>query len=115
MPSNHSSKDKLHPEFADNYNAPDTMPDNVNELLSRVQLDNARDVHRLIEARSKLNPYQDRELAVKIIQKLIDYHISAIDKRVEKREAEYISAWAADLKTLEITVSLLESVELSDE
>ena len=71
-----------HPELSGSYQGPDTMPSNVAELLTRAQLDNARDVYKLIESRSELNPYQDRELAVKIVNKLVDYHNITIDTLV---------------------------------
>jgi hypothetical protein len=38
-----------HPELSSGYNAADTMPSNVSELLTRAQLDNARDVYKLID------------------------------------------------------------------
>ena len=72
------------------------MPSNVSELLTRAQLDNARDVYRLIESRSELNPYQERELAAKIINKLVDYHSTTIEKRIEENKAESIAGWAID-------------------
>jgi len=103
-----------HPEFG-SYNAADTMPSNVSELLTRAQLDNARDVYKLIESRSELNPYQDRELAVKIINKLVNYHNDIIDKLTEEGKAELIAGWAIDLHRLKLATDLLEAVDLSDD
>lgn len=104
-----------HPELSGSYHGPDTMPSNVSELLTRAQLDNARDVYKLIESRSELNPYQDRELAVKIINKLVDYHNTSIDKLIENGNAESVVGWAVDLQKLRLAIQLLESVELSDD
>lgn len=104
-----------HPELSENYHGPDTMPNNVSELLTRAQLDNARDVYKLIESRSELNPYQDRELAVKIINKLVDYHSTIIDKLIEEKNAESIAGWAIDLQKLRLAAELLEGVDLSDD
>lgn len=103
-----------HPELG-GYNASDTMPSNVSELLTRAQLDNARDVYRLIESRSELNPYQDRELAVKIINKLVNYHDSAVDKLIEEGKAGSVPGWAIDLHRLKLAIDLLEAVDLSDD
>ena len=97
------------------YNAKDKVPSNVNELLTRAQLDNSRDVYRLIEARSELNPYQDRELAVKIISKLSDYHRDKIQVLTEEGKADEISAWATDFHRLQVAIDMLEEVELSDD
>ena len=108
-------KDPQQKEFSENYNSTDTMPDNVSDLLVRTQLDNARDVYKLIEARSELNSYQDRELAVKIIGKLVNYHNSAIDKFVDEGKAELVAGWAVDLQRLTSAIELLEAVDLSDE
>lgn len=104
-----------HPELSDNYNAADTMPSNVAELLTRSQLDNARDVYKLFESRSALNPYQDRELAVKIITKLADYHNNFISKLIDEGKAENIYSWSVDLHRLRLAIELLEKVELSDD
>jgi hypothetical protein len=104
-----------HPELSGSYQGPDTMPSNVSELLTRAQLDNARDVYKLIESRSELNPYQDRELAVKIVNKLVDYHNTSMDKLIEDGNAESVVGWAVDLQRLRLAVELLESVELSDD
>lgn len=104
-----------HPEMRSGYNAADTMPSNVSELLTRAQLDNARDVYKLIESRSELNPYQDRELAVKIISKLADYHSDCIDKLIEEGKAEQVVGWSYDLHRLKLAIDLLEAVELSDD
>ncbi|QPN66545.1 hypothetical protein [Synechococcus sp. CBW1006] len=103
-----------HPELR-GYNAADTMPSNVSELLTRAQLDNARDVYRLIESRSELNPYQDRELAVKIINKLVGFHDDCIDKLIEDGKAESIPGWAIDLHRLKLAIDFLEGVDLSDD
>ena len=97
------------------YNSKDVVPSNVNELLTRSQLDNSRDVYRLIEARSKLNPYQDRELAVKIITKLIDYHKERVSLLVDEGKADEIAPWAVDYHRLQLAVEMLEEVELSDD
>jgi len=101
--------------MSDGYRASDSMPSNVSELLTRAQLDNARDVYKLIESRSELNPYQDRELAVKIISKLVDYHSDVIDKLVEERKADSVVGWSVDLHRLRLAVELLEGVDLSDD
>ena len=105
----------IHPEMSEGYNAADTMPDNVSELLTRAQLDNARDVYKLIESRSELNPYQDRELAVKIIDKLAGYHSSTIDKLIEEGKAESVATWSIDLHKLLLSIELLKDVDLSDD
>lgn len=47
---------KISIELSGSYQGPGTMPDNVSDLLTRAQLDNARDVYKLIESRSELNP-----------------------------------------------------------
>lgn len=112
--NDHQSNPPSHPELA-GYNAADTMPSNVSELLTRAQLDNARDVYKLIESRSELNPYQDRELAVKIINKLVDYHDTVIEKLVEEGKAGSVPGWAIDLHRLKLAIDLLESVDLSDD
>ena len=96
------------------YNSKDLIPSNINELLTRSQLDNSRDVYRLIEARSELNPYQDRELAVKIIAKLVDYHRDKIEVLIDEGKADEISAWATDYHRLKVAIDMLEEVELSD-
>ena len=96
------------------YNSKDLVPSNVNELLTRAQLDNARDVYRLIEARSELNPYQDRELAVKIISKLIDYHAEKIDEIIKEGKADDVTPWATDHHRLKLAIQMLEEVILSD-
>jgi hypothetical protein len=106
---------KGHPELSGGYQGPETMPSNVSELLTRAQLDNARDVYRLIESRSALNPYQERELAAKIINKLVDYHSTTIEKLIEENKAESIPGWAIDLQRLRSAVELLEGVDLSDD
>ena len=106
---------KSHPELSGGFQGPDTMPSNVSELLTRAQLDNARDVYRLIESRSELNPYQERELAAKIINKLVDYHSTTIEKLIEENKAETIAGWAIDLQRLRSAVELLEGVDLSDD
>jgi len=104
-----------HPELSGSYQGPGTMPDNVSELLTRAQLDNARDVYKLIESRSELNPYQDRELAVKIVKRLVDYHNTIITKQIEEGNASSVVNWAIDLQRLSLVVELLESVDLSDD
>jgi hypothetical protein len=104
-----------HPEVDGSYGGPGSMPDNVSELLTRAQLDNARDVYKLIESRSELNPYQDRELAVKIIDKLASYHGSTIDKLIEEGKAESVAGWSVDLHKLQLAVELLKDVDLSDD
>lgn len=109
------SSPQPHPEMSDGYNASDSMPSNVSELLTRAQLDNARDVYKLIESRSELNPYQDRELAVKIISKLADYHNDVIEKLIEEGKAESVAGWAIDLHRLRLGIELLEGVDLSDD
>jgi hypothetical protein len=91
------------------------MPSNVSELLTRAQLDNARDVYRLIDSRSELNPYQDRELAVKIVNKLVDYQNTTIDKLIEDGNAESAVGWTIDLQRLKLAAELLERVDLSDD
>lgn len=110
-----SDKGEEHPELSGSYQGPNTMPSNVSDLLTRAQLDNARDVYKLIESRSELNPYQDRELAVKIINKLADYHNSSIDKLIEEGNAESAVGWAIDLQRLKLAAELLERVDLSDD
>ncbi len=112
--NDHQGNAPSHPELG-GYNAADTMPSNVSELLTRAQLDNARDVYKLIESRSELNPYQDRELAVKIIGKLANFHNDIIDKLVEEGKAESVAGWAIDLHRLRLAIDLLESVDLSDD
>ena len=97
------------------YNLKDSVPVNVSDLLTRAQLDNSRDVYRLIEARSELNPYQDRELAVKIITKLVDYHSDKIDEKVEEGKAGEVTAWATDYHRLNLAIMLLKEVLLSDD
>ena len=97
------------------YNLKDSVPVNVSDLLTRAQLDNSRDVYRLIEARSELNPYQDRELAVKIISKLVDYHSDKIEERIEEGKADEISPWAVDYHRLKLAITLLKEVVLSDD
>lgn len=104
-----------HPEMSGDVSAPDTMPNSVADLLTRAQLDNARDVYKLIEARSELNPYQDRELAVKIVNKLVDYHIAVVEKSIDEGNAELVAGWSADLTRLRLAIQLLEAVELSDD
>ena len=104
-----------HPEITGSYQGPDTMPNNVSELLTRAQLDNARDVYKLIESRSELNPYQDRELSIKIINKLVDYHNSTIDKLIEDGNSAAVVGWAIDLQRLKLASELLERVDLSDD
>ena len=115
MAQDDASSSQSHPELRDGYNASDSMPSNVSELLTRAQLDNARDVYKLIESRSELNPYQDRELAVKVISKLADYHNDVIDKLIEEGKADTIAGWAIDLHRLKLAIELLESVDLSDD
>jgi hypothetical protein len=115
MGQEESAKSSPHPELSDGYNAADTMPSNVSELLTRSQLDNARDVYKLIESRSELNPYQDRELAVKVINKLADYHDNYIAKLIDEGKAENIFGWSVDLHRLRLAIELLEKVELSDD
>ena len=104
-----------HPELSECYQGPGNMPDNVGELLTRAQLDNARDVYKLIESRSELNPYQDRELAVKIINKLSEYHEEVIDKLINDDKTNSIPSWSVDLERLRLAAELLEKVELSDD
>lgn len=79
---------------------PGTMADNVSELLTRAQLDNARDVYKLIESCSELNPCQDRELTAKTINKVADYHNDVVDKLIEEGKADQVAGWAADLTRL---------------
>lgn len=103
-----------HPELDDDP-GPRSFPSNVSELLTRAQLDNARDVFRLVETRSDLSPYQERELAVKIIQKLAAFHEDVIDGLISEEKAESVAAWAMDLNRIRVAISLLEAVELSDD
>lgn len=103
-----------HPELEDDP-GPRTFPRNVSELLTRAQLDNARDVYKLIETRSDLSPYQQRELAVKIIQKLAAFHEDMIDGLIAEEKADSSAAWAMDLTRIRVAIGLLESVELSDD
>jgi hypothetical protein len=102
-----------HPELGDP--GPSAFPSNVSELLTRAQLDNARDVFRLVETRSALSPYQERELAVKIIQKLAAFHEDVIDGLIAEEKSESVAAWAMDLTRIRVAISLLEAVELSDD
>jgi hypothetical protein len=103
-----------HPELDDDP-GPSAFPSNVSELLTRAQLDNARDVFKLVETRSALSPYQERELAVKIIQKLAAFHEDVIDGLIAEEKAESVAAWAMDLNRIRVAISLLEAVELSDD
>lgn len=103
-----------HPELDDDP-GPRSFPSNVSELLTRAQLDNARDVFKLVETRSDLSPYQERELAVKIIQKLAAFHEDVIDGLISEEKAESVAAWAMDLNRIRVAISLLEAVELSDD
>jgi hypothetical protein len=103
-----------HPELGDDP-GPSAFPSNVSELLTRAQLDNARDVFRLVETRSALSPYQERELAVKIIQKLAAFHEDVIDGLIAEEKSESVAAWAMDLTRIRVAISLLEAVELSDD
>jgi hypothetical protein len=102
-----------HPELGDP--GPSSFPSNVSELLTRAQLDNARDVFRLVETRSALSPYQERELAVKIIQKLAAFHEDVIDGLIAEEKSESVAAWAMDLTRIRVAINLLEAVELSDD
>ena len=110
-----ADEENKHPELSGSYQGPGTMPDNVSDLLTRAQLDNARDVYKLIESRSELSPYQDRELAVKIVNRLVDYHDTIIGKQIEEGNASSVVNWAIDLQRLRLVVELLESVDLSDD
>ena len=103
-----------HPELDDDP-GPHSFPSNVSELLTRAQLDNARDVFKLVETRSDISPYQERELAVKIIQKLAAFHEDVIDGLISEEKAESVAAWAMDLNRIRVAISLLEAVELSDD
>jgi len=103
-----------HPELDDDP-GPSAFPSNVSELLTRAQLDNARDVFKLVETRSALSPYQERELAVKIIQKLAAFHEDVIDGLIAEEKSESVAAWAMDLNRIRVAISLLEAVELSDD
>ena len=103
-----------HPELDDDP-GPSAFPSNVSELLTRAQLDNARDVFKLVETRSALSPYQERELAVKIIQKLAAFHEDVIDGLIAEEKSESVAAWAMDLTRIRVAISLLEAVELSDD
>ena len=103
-----------HPELDDDP-GPSAFPSNVSELLTRAQLDNARDVFRLVETRSALSPYQERELAVKIIQKLAAFHEDVIDGLIAEEKSESVAAWAMDLTRIRVAISLLDAVELSDD
>lgn len=115
MPSSPDDPSPPHPEFDEGVHAPATMPANVADLLTRAQLDNARDVFRLVESRSELNPYQERELAVKIIKKLVTYHDSVIDKLFDAGDAPSLPGWSIDLQRLRLAIDLLEAVDLSDD
>lgn len=115
MTQGRSPSDPTHPEMSGSFNAADTMPNNVSELLTRAQLDNARDVYKMIESRSELNPYQDRELAVKIIDKLADYHLSMLEKLIEDGKSESVASWSIDLRSLQLAIELLKGVDLSDD
>jgi hypothetical protein len=115
MATDETAHPGTHPEMADGYQASGTVPQNISELLTRAQLDNARDVFRLIEGRSELNAYQDRELAVKIVSKLADYHSDVIGKMIEEGNAGAAATWAADLARLQTAIKLLEEVELADD
>lgn len=115
MTQDNPGDEPVHPEMGQGYNAADTMPSNVAELLTRAQLDNARDVYKLIESRSELSPYQDRELAVKIINKLLSYHSDIIDKLIEEGKAESVAGWSVDLHKLQLAVALLKDIDLSDD
>jgi len=44
-----SGGSQTHPELSSGFNAADTTPSNVSELLTRAQLDNARNVYKLID------------------------------------------------------------------
>jgi hypothetical protein len=103
-----------HPELDDDP-GPSAFPSNVSELLTRAQLDNARDVFKLVETRSALSPYQERELAVKIIQKLAAFHEDVIDGLIAEEKSESVAAWAMDLNRIRVAITLLEAVELSDD
>ena len=103
-----------HPELDDDP-GPSAFPSNVSELLTRAQLDNARDVFKLFETRSALSPYQERELAVKIIQKLAAFHEDVIDGLIAEEKSESVAAWAMDLNRIRVAITLLEAVELSDD
>jgi len=103
-----------HPELDDDP-GPSAFPNTVSELLTRAQLDNARDVFKLVETRSALSPYQERELAVKIIQKLAAFHEDVIDGLIAEEKSESVAAWAMDLNRIRVAISLLEAVELSDD
>ncbi len=103
-----------HPELGSDL-GPSSFPSNVAELLTRAQLDNARDVFKLVETRSALSPYQERELAVKLIQKLAAFHEDVIDGLIAEDKAESVAAWAMDLNRIRVAITLLEAVELSDD
>ena len=103
-----------HPELGPGH-GPSSFPSNVAELLTRAQLDNARDVFKLVETRSALSPYQERELAVKLIQKLAAFHEDVIDGLIAEEKAESVAAWAMDLNRIRVAITLLEAVELSDD
>jgi hypothetical protein len=103
-----------HPELGPGH-SPSSFPSNVAELLTRAQLDNARDVFKLVETRSALSPYQERELAVKLIQKLAAFHEDVIDGLIAEDKAESVAAWAMDLNRIRVAITLLEAVELSDD
>ena len=101
-------------ELRDGYNSPDTMPSNVSELLTRAKLDSARDVYKLIESRSELNRYQDRELVVKIIDKLANHQNSVIEKLTEEGKAESVAGLSNDAHKLQLAVELLKDVDSDD-
>jgi predicted ArsR family transcriptional regulator len=73
------------------------------------------ELFRLVETRSALSPYQERELAVKIIQKLAAFHEDVIDGLIAEEKSESVAAWAMDLTRIRVAISLLEAVELSDD
>lgn len=71
-------------ELRDGYNSSESMPSNVSEL-SRAQLDNQRDVYKLIE------------------------------KITEEGKAETVAGWSIDAHKLQLAVELLKDVDLSDD
>ena len=101
-------------ELRDGYNSSDTMPSNVSEELTRAQLDNARDVYKLIESRSELNRYQDRELVVKITDKLANHQNSVIEKLTEEGKAESVAGLSIDAHKLQLAVEPLKDVDSDD-
>ncbi|MCP9913333.1 hypothetical protein KBZ07_07920 [Cyanobium sp. BA20m-14] len=71
-------------ELRNGYNCSESMPSTVSEP-SRAQLDNPRDVYKLIE------------------------------KLTEEGKAESVAGWSIDVHKLQLAVELLKDVDLSDD